>query len=1028
MKKVLFTILLLALGALGLQAQVQLKGKVLDQSTQEPLIGASIVLKGSTKGALTQNDGSFAITAENESQVLTVSYLGYKALELSVATVQANSTILLAQADYTTDAVVVTALGIKRDAKSLGYSSQNVDNEELDAVRSANPFNALKGKVAGLQVNATSNGLASSSRIVIRGENSLNINDNSPLIILDGTPINNDIYGVGGFSTNQADLPTDYGNAALDINPDDIASINVLKGAAASALYGSRGGNGVIIITTKSGEGQKKLGVSFSTNTSFSSPLRLPEIQTVYGGGWGQSYFADFGTNFGPAFSEGLSFPQDGHPGFAQGEDVPFIQRYDMMDFFQTGISSTNNVAISAAHDKGNFRLSYSNSYKEGIVPNTNLQRNNVSLNSSFNITDKWKVDVVGTYIRSGSDNLPVAGYGNQGVMYNLLWNYNNVDLDWLKDYWVEEDVQQNKLFSWGDNPFMLINEALNGFEKDRIFGNIKTSYQITDELSAFVRVGRDNFDDIRTSRRPWSAVRYPNGMYREQAISFTEDNLDFLLTYNKRFNENFSAVISAGGNQMTQSINESTIQGNGLAIPGIYTLGNINVQPSLTRFNSVRRINSLYAFANIGYKDFIYLDLTARNDWSSTLPEDNNSYFYPSASLSVILSEILDMGEATDYLKIRANAAQVGLDTDPYRLRKTYAFGSLPNSVTNQTVLPNSNLKPVTNTSFEVGIQGMFFKGRVSTDIAAYQTLSRDQIIQADISQSSGFNSIIVNAGEIATTGLEISANLIPLRTKNFEWSVGGNFTMFRSRVNELYQDLETFIIAQGPGGATVEARPGGLLGDIYGTVFLRSPNEEIIFTDNGLPALDPNRAKIGNYNPDFLLGLNTRLSWKGISAYALFNIRQGGYIYSYTNAIGSESGLLSHSLEGHEDGLIGDGVMVDADGNFVPNTNVASAEAWYYGGFYNRANVEANGFDASFVKLKEVSLSYTLPRNMVSKIGLGDLTVALTGNNVALWTKVPHIDPEAQAMNGGTLVPGFEVTQLPSVRQLGFRVNVGF
>ncbi len=1009
------------------QAMTPLTGTVIDEEAREAVPGATVRIKGTSEGAITTADGKFSIPTAQESGILLVSFIGYETIEVAFDANQRNFNLTLKVSALDLQEVVVTALGIRREEKALGYAAQNVNAEQLSQVRSKDAFSALKGKVAGLQINSASNGLASSSRIVVRGENSLNINDNSPLIVIDGTPVNNDIYGVGGGSTDQVNLPTDYGNAASDINPDDIESINVLKGAAASALYGSRGGNGVILITTKSGKDQEGMGVQFSSSTSWSSALVLPELQTVYGGGWGQTYFADFGTNFGPRLNTGLTIAQDGSPGFGNGEELPFDQRFDFNDFFETGLATNNQISLSGAADRINYRLSYGNSYNEGIVPNTDLTRNTVNVSTSYDLSEKLKISLNGSYISSNSDNLPVAGYGNQGIMYTLLWNYNNVDLDWLKDYWIEENVQQRQLFSWGDNPFLITNENLNGFDKNRIFGNIAANYQITDELSAMVRVGVDNFDDLRTSRRPWSSVRFPNGMYREQNISFNERNIDFLVSYNKTF-ENFSTVVSVGGNRMDQTVNESFIEGRGLAIPGIYTLGNINVVPTLSRYNGVKRVNSLYAFANIGYQGYLYLDLTARNDWSSTLPSANNSYFYPSASLSFILSEVANLGPQVDYLKIRANIAQVGNDTDPYQLQKTFAFGTLPNSVTNNGELPNANLKPVTTTSIEFGIQGRFFDGRLTADIGAYRSLSRDQIISANISQASGFNSIVVNAGEIETKGIELSLNGSPIRTANFDWNVGMNFTRVRSKVNELYNDLETFIIANGPAGATVEARPGGLLGDVYGNVFLRSPEGEIVFNDNGLPALDPERQKIGNYNPDWLMGLNTTFSYKNFSLYALFNIREGGYIYSYTNAIGAESGLLSHSVEGHEEGIVGDGVMRDGNGGFVPNTNRASAEAWYYGGFYARNNVEANGFDASFIKLKEVSLSYRVPEEVVSRLGLQSLSISLTGNNVALWTDVPNIDPEAQALNGGTLVPGFEVTQLPSTRSWGYRLNIGF
>lgn len=1018
----MFVALMLHIGLAS--AQEKISGQVLDSQNSEPIIGATV--KSLTGGAITDVDGKFIIEVQNLTENITVSYIGYNTVSKTATELKANPIVELSEDTEALEAVVVTALGIKREEKALGYSSQNVNSEDLDKVRSSNPFTALKGKVAGLEVNTSSNGLASSSRIVIRGENSLNINDNSPLIILDGTPINNDTFGVGGNNTDQANLPTDYGNAALDINPDDIESVNVLKGAAASALYGSRGGNGVIIITTKTGKDNESLGINFSSNTSFSSPLRLPEVQNQFGGGWGLEYYSDYGTNFGPAFDNSLQIAQDGHPGFANGEKIPFVKRYNMKDFFETGSSSTNQLSLAKAFDKGSLRVSYSHSGNKGIVPNTDLKKDNVSINTNYNITDKWTTNISGSYIKSSSDNLPVAGYGNQGIMYTLLWNYNNVDLNWLRDYWVEKDVKQNQLFSWGDNPFFIANENLNGFDKNRLFGNISTSYQVTPKLSVRARIGRDSFDDLRTSRRPWSSVRFTNGMYREQAINFVERNLDGLITYDTDINEDFSLVVSGGANRMDRTSKESLVQGNGLAIPGIYTLGNINVTPTLNRYVGQKRINSVYGFANFGYKDFLFLDVTARNDWSSTLPNGNNSYFYPSASLSFIASDVFDLGNKVDLLKVRANYASVGGDTREQSIRKAYPFGTLPNTVANPSVLPNANLKPVTSTSTEFGLQGDLFSGRLMFDFAAFNTKSKDQIIQADVSEASGYKSIIVNAGEIETNGIELAVSGSPIKKDDFEWRSGVNFSKSKAVVNELYEGLNTYIIANGPNGATVEARPGGRLGDIYGNVFLRSPDGQIIY-NKGLPQRTPNRVKIGNYNPDFIMGVTNSLSYKGLTVYGLFNIRQGGYIYSYTNAIGAESGLLSHSVAGHKDGIVGQGVMKDENGNYVPNTVKASAEDWYYGGYYNRANVEANGFDASFVKLKEISIGYDLPTSLISKLRLKRLNVALTGNNVALWTDVPNIDPEAQALNGGTLVPGFEVTQLPSTKSFGFKLNIG-
>lgn len=950
-----FLMFVLLLITANLQAQYRILGTITDEGDGSPLIGVNVYELGQpTKGTITDFDGAYELEVTSLESTLVASYVGFSDQEIDIA--GRNVVDVAMTQGVALDEVVVTALGIEREEKALGYAVQTVDSKSLNNVRAGNNMlNSLTGKVAGLQTTSASNGLTSSSRLVIRGESSLNINDNSPLIVVDGIPINNNIFGVGGGNTDQSNLPTDYGNGAAEINPEDIESVSVLKGAAASALYGSRAGNGVILITTKSGKGQQGLGVSISSSTMFSNPLVLPKIQTQYGGGWGLQYYADFGTNFGPALNAGNTLAQDGSPSFENGEELPFDQRFDFNDFFQTGLALNNQVSVTGGYDKGSFRLSYGNSYNEGIVPNTDLRRNNLSFNSSYHISDKWTVDLTANYIRSESDNVPVAGYGSQGVMYTLLWNYNNVDLDWLKNYWAEggENFSQRNIFSWADNPWLIVNENLNGFGKDRLFGRVSTKYQITPALSLMLRAGTDYFDDLRVSRRPIGSQRYPDGMYREQNITFREINTDFLLSYNKRFND-FSTVISIGANRMNQTTSENFIEGRGLAIPAIYTLGNINVQPTLNRFNGEKRINSVYAFANIGYKDFLYLDLTARNDWSSTLPRENNAYFYPAASLSFIPSEVFDMGAAVDYLKVRFNVARIGNDTDPFQLTRTYQFATLPNSVTNPSLLPNANLKPVQTDSYEFGLQGNLFKNRLGFDFTYYNTKSKDQIISAGISEASGFASTVINAGEIESEGLELALNAVPVKLNNgFQWDVGINFTRNRSYVNELAPGIETFIVGYGPNGATVEARPGGRMGDIYGEVFLRSPNGEMVFGENGLPLIDPERKTIGNYNPDYLIGATTGFQFKGFFANALFDIRRGGKIYSYTNAIGAESGLLTHSLPGRETGLVGEGVALNAEGNYVTNETNVAPETWYYGGFYRRSNIEANSFDADFIKL---------------------------------------------------------------------------
>ncbi|NRS87426.1 TonB-linked SusC/RagA family outer membrane protein [Flavobacterium sp. 7E] len=1026
LKQNLLLFLIVLCGQLLHSQSIIIQGKVTD-SAGFPLTGATILVKGTQNSTIADADGSYSIATE-KGKTLVFSYMGFTTKEATVNN-QEKLNVSLQDDSVALGEVVVTALGIKRDKRALGYASQELKSDDINKVNSTNFVSNLSGKISGVQISGSGNGITSSSRITIRGDKSLNINNNGPLFIVDGIPINNNVYGVGSSATTQTDLPTDYGNGAAEINQENIESVNVLKGAAASALYGSRAANGVIVITTKSGRKGKGLGVSISSSFMTSEALRLPEIQGVYGAGSKQVYDPGADTNLGPRFDSGLSILQNGSPGYSVGEGqaLPFEFRYNLKDFFRKGNSISNTVSISGSDEKTNFRLSYGKTTSEDIVPNSNLKRDNISLNLNYNISDKWKFATVATYTKSASDNTPVSGYGSQGIMYNLLWNHTNVDLDWLKDYWTVKDVRQNSMFGWGDNPFKIAYENINAFKKGRIFGNMSSTYQISDDFSFMARIGMDNSNDFRWSRRPIGSSRYTNGMYREQTIGFTEYNADMLLSYDHTFGD-FTVKISYGANSMNQYTSESKIEGQGISIPGIYNLQNINVMPIQSRNIYKKRINSMYSLANIGYKDYLYLDVTARNDWSSTLPANNNSYFYPSASLSFIPTSFFEMNKNIDFLKVRVNAASVGNDTDPYRLVKTYDNGSLAGTLTNPSSILNSNLKPEIATSYEAGIEAQFFKKRITLDMSYYVTNSKNQIVGLDISQAAGFNSNVINAGKIQNKGIEIGLGLTPVRTTDFEWTLNANFTRNRGTVKELTPGIDNYIIAQGPNGGTIEARVGERMGDMYGRGYLRSPDNQIVYDNAGSPILDTKIKKIGNYNPDWMLGLSTNIRYKNLSLNALVDVRHGGKIYSMTNAIGMESGILAVSLPGRETGIVGQGVVQNTDGSYSPNTTSVTTENWYYSNAFRRDNIEANSFDASYVKLREVSLNYRLSSKFTKAVHMQNLSIGLVGNNLALWTKVPNIDPETQAISGGTLLPGFEVLQLPSSRNYGIKLNASF
>lgn len=1073
--------------SLNLTAQSSIKGKVQDAETSSPLQGVNVVVKGSTQGAITNAQGEFNLTEVKESDILVFSYLGYEKVEQRVGT-ETFFNVTMTEGGLELDEVTVTALGIKRESKSLGYAVQEVSGEDLQVVKTPNLLNNLTGKVAGVTITQGGSGVGSSARIVIRGESSLS-GDNQPLFVVNGIPISN---SNGSNGRSQGNLEADYGNGAADISPDDIESISILRGANATALYGSRAANGVVLITTKSGRGTNGIGVSINSSTTIENPLRIPEYQNKYGQGAGFNFeFVDgfgSGTNdnidesWGPALdgrmqvqhnstnSDGLragdfALRPENYTDQASYELLPWVPQPDnIRNFFETGITTNNNISITGANETSNFRLSFSNLYSEGILPNTDLRRNGINLDLGHNLlNDRLHINTNINYINSGSNNRPNNSYGTENIMYLWVWFGRQISMETLEDYWQPglEGIQQfNYNYNWHDNPYFTMFENTNGFTKDRVLGNINITYDITDNLKLMLRSGTDVFNDLREGRRAWSSQRFPLGQYREDRIFYREMNSDFLLTYNDRIGENVSLVVSAGGNQMTQENRFNQVSANELAVPGIYSFNNSNIPLLQSTFNSKRRINSLYANASIGINDAIYLDLAGRNDWASTLPEANNSYFYPSASLSLILDELLALPEAFTFAKLRVGYGQVGNDTRPYSLQPYFEFLSTPYGTqllgTEGNILPNPDLKPERLTTFEVGADVRLFDNRLGIDVTWYQNTATDQIISIPVSQTSGFGSKFINAGEIQSRGIEALVNLNLVRQRDFNWNIGMNFTSARSEVISLIDDLEVYQISNNY--LSVQARLGGRMGDVYGTGFVLvdpATNSTVTVDDvadiqddwghlyqNGFPVRDPNLRKLGNYNPDFMLGIQNTFSFKGINLGFLVDWRQGGVVMSRTLLIGGTSGLMAETAEfdretttfiGGQTRVSGvstldrDGYVQDADGNFQRNDETVSARDFYWSHF-NRGNEEVGMYDASFVKLRELSLGYTFGPAIANKIGAQSISLSLIGRNLLLFTENPHFDPELFSYNGNTIVPGVEDMATPSSRSFGINLGIKF
>lgn len=1004
-------------------AQKSVNGKVTSGEDSSTMPGVSIIEKGTANGTITDVDGNYKIEVSDKNAALLFSFVGFAPQETIVDGRTTIDIVLTTDARQLSE-VVITALGVSREKRALGYTVQEVKGDQLDQARETNFVNSLAGKVAGVNVTAGSNALGGSARIVIRGETSLTGN-NRPLFVVNGVPIDN-----GTKVSGQRGADIDYGNAASEINPDDIETITVLKGPNAAALYGSRAANGVILISTKSGKGTKGLGLSFNSTTSFETPLRLPDFQNEYGQGRGGQYnIGDGGRSWGPPLDgRQIAIPVNTEYPPKNGEMAEWLPYPDnVKEFYQTGRTLNNNVSLATGNDKGNIRLSYTNLDQTGLVPNTDLRRHTLAMNGSYQLSERLSVSSSLNYVSSTSDNRSVVGYGNESVVYTWIWEGRQVRTDKMRDYWFKgrEGLQPFTYnYSFNDNPYYTMYENTNGMNRHRLVASFLATYNFSKELSLMVRSGMDQSNERRDSRRTYGSNAFPLGMYRQEQLFFEERNSDFLLSYKKDIDQDWSLNISAGGNQMNQRTDRLSNQANELSIPGIYNLGNSRIPVVVDQFDSKYQINSLYGFGQIGYRNSIFLDLTARNDWSSTLPAENNSYFYPSVSLSTVISEFLPLSEKDflSFAKLRLSWAQVGNDTDPYRLRNIYNYaspwGSLQ-AVTEPSSIPNADLVPEAINTFEIGADVRILQNRVGLDVAYYDTRSKNQILNIPIDATSGYSSRYLNAGEIRSRGFEIALNATPVRMgTQFRWDVNLNWSSNKAEVISLVEGIDTYVLNSRY--VSVQARIGERMGDMYGRGSRRDTEGNIVYI-NGIPQSTNDLIKVGNYNPDWMAGLYNTFSFKGFMFGGLLDFRKGGDIYSYLQVRGNVAGQMVESLEGRE-GKIWPGVMESGDGTFVPNDVSITAER-YFEVFFN---AEQATYDATYLKLRELKLGYKFPNRLMGKTPFKDLTVQIVGRNLALWTNVPHIDPDTSGLSGGgDFLPGIEDMSLPTPRSVGFNIN---
>ncbi|WP_157278519.1 TonB-dependent receptor domain-containing protein [Olivibacter sitiensis] len=704
----------------------------------------------------------------------------------------------------------------------------------------------------------------------------------------------------------------------------------------------------------------------------------------------------------------------------------PYSDAYS--GYFRTGSNISNNVSIMGGNDNGNARLSFTHLKNEWIIPNTGFERFNVSLSASQKIADKLTISGNVNYNNKSSDNLPAAGYNNQTLMYFLIiGTTTNVRPEWHRKYWEDglEDVQQRRPFYQGpDNPYLAMYEMLNKLSKNGTFGNISANYKFNDHLDLTIRTALDISYEKRSQQRPFSMTKFPRGMYRTQDIFMYENNNDALLSY-KNESQDWRYSLSVGGNLMTQSYDFDGMYADQLNQPGIYQISN-SLDPAVAdpqRY--VKSINSVYGMGQISYKDRVFVDVTGRNDWSSTLPKHNNSFFYPSVNTSLILSEMLDLGKL-DYAKLRLSWAQVGNDTDPYQTSKYYnsIYG---NGFTNPSTLYNADLKPEITTSYEVGTEIRFWQSRVIADVTVYSNNSKNQIIAIPIDPTASYASKMVNAGLINSRGLEISSTIKPLIGK-FKWETTLTWSANRSYVRELAPRVDSQIIFSRGDDVSIEARVGGRMGDIYGKGFERSPDGQIVYSSAGVPApLDPIAKKWGNVFPDWKAGWSNTFGYKEFRFSVLLDGQKGGKIYSLTNHKNNEFGNTKVTLPGREEGIIGEGVVKLADGSYIPNTNRVDARP-YYEQYYARANAETNIFDASFLKIREARLEYLFPNKLWKGAKIRNVKLAFYGRDLFNFTSFPAFDPEGGNLDNATLTPGVELGQYPSTRNIGFNLTCNF
>ena len=1025
-----------------------LKGRVVDTSN-DPIIGASVMVKNAKEGTVTNMEGKFSLNVA-PSATLVVSYIGFVTQEVKADTQKGEMTITLKEDTKRLGEVVVTALGIKRDRKALGYSLGEVSGKELQKAKEPNVINSLAGKVAGLTVSQTATGPSGSTRVILRGSTELTGN-NQPLYVIDGVPMDNT-----NFESSDQWGGYDLGDGISSINPDDIENISVLKGPAASALYGSRASHGVILITTKKADAKKDFSVELNSTTTIEKQLtKWDDVQYEFGqGADGKISLNDdrfsSNRNWGPRIDPGLMMT------YFDGVARPYVIIKDNIDgFFRTGVNTTNSLIVNKKAGKTGVRITYTDMRDKDLIPKTHMARNTLNLRTNTTITKFLDLDFKVTYTHEGVKNRPAVADHRANIAKNLMTLSTTFDQAWLKEHYEDEN---GEYYNWNDgdvyniNPYWVLHKMTNRSWKDNYKSSAVIRYRPLKQLTLQATAGTD------INYFTFEEFAYPTSPGRERGMLSTKDyknrmyTAELLAIYKGKFKKwDYGATL--GGSLYKTDNKTQVVTAQNMIMRDAKTLQSFT-EKTIREEIYRRQINSLYGSMNFAYDNFAFLDMTLRGDCSSTLPVNNNVYWYPSVSGSLLFSELLHVDKnILPYGKVRASWAKVGNDTSPYMLRPTYemalnSFGQYPMAAISSDVIPNKNLKPTMTNSIELGFELKFLKNRLGLDFTYYNQNSKDQILRMNTSYASGYRYQLINAGDIENRGIEVVLNTRPIEMKDFSWDLNVNFAKNSNKVKELANGVDEFELASARWlGVKVVAKVGENYGCIMGKDFLRNDNGDIIIDGKtGLPKMTHDLKVLGNATWDWTGGLTTNVRYKNFSMGAIFDVKVGADLYSMSARSAYSTGKHKETLEGRDawyeseekrlaagvtskdwnptGGYVAKGVIEQPDGTFKPNDIfVSPQEYWTY---VTTQTARPFIYDNTYVKLRELTLSYAFPRRLLGKV-VNALSVSFVARNLFnLYKNVPNIDPDSNYNNSTGM--GLEFGSLPSRRSFGLNVNLKF